>query len=301
MANFKRVLKVGWTNFQRNSWLSLGTTGVMFLTILVLIGLIIFNVLSTSLVTSLEDKVDVTAYFKDESLEDQIFQIKEDLEGLPEIKTVEYISKDRALEIFRERHGSDQLIQEALVELDENPLQAALNIKAVDTSQYAYIVSFIERNKFSAAIDKINFYENKKAIERVQSISNSLRKGGGIVAIVLSAIAVLIAFNTIRLTIYSQRDEIEIMRLVGASNWQIRGPYVVEGAMYGIFAAALVLIIVYPLSYVLSPKIISFIPSINIFAYLSQFWWQVFILAFGAGIVLGSLSSVIAIRRYLNI
>jgi len=89
--------------------------------------------------------------------------------------------------------------------------------------------------------------------------------------------------------------------LVGASNWHIRGPYIMEGAIYGIFAAALVLVIIYPLAYFLSPKILSFISSVNLFSYLSQFWWQVFILAFGSGIILGALSSVIAIRRYLRV
>ena len=105
--------------------MSLGTTGIMTLTIFVLISLVAFNVLSASVIVSLQEKVDVTAYFKDESSEDQIFKIKEDLEGLPEVKSVEYISKESALEIFRERHSGDQLIQEALEELGENPLQAA--------------------------------------------------------------------------------------------------------------------------------------------------------------------------------
>lgn len=301
MANFKRIIKVGWTNFQRNSWLSLGTTGIMTLTIFVLISLVAFNVLSASVIVSLQEKVDVTAYFKDESPEDQIFKIKEDLEGLPEVRSVEYISKESALEIFRERHSGDQLIQEALTELGENPLQAALNIRAIDPSQYSYIVGFIEKNKFRNVIEKINFYENSKAINRVESISSNLKKGGSVAALIFAAIAVFVAFNTVRLTIYSQRQEIEIMKLVGASNWHIRGPFIAEGAMYGIFAAALVLVIVYPLAYFLSPKILSFISSVNLFSYLSQFWWQIFILSFSSGIILGALSSVIAIRRYLKV
>lgn len=298
---FERIFKWGLTNFKRNSWLSIGTTGVMVLALFIFISLVSFNVLSETVIKEIEEKVDVTAYFKYEATEDQILKIQEDLKKLPEVKYVDYTSRAKALEDFKKKHINDSLIQEAILELNDNPLQASLNIKANGPANYASILNFLESNKFRSLIDKIDFYENETAIKKIESISRNLRLGGILVTVGLSLIAVLITFNTIRLTIYSQKQEIEIMRLVGASNWYIRGPYLVEGALYGIFASFIVLIIFYPTLYFISPKISSFLSSLNLFSYFTKFFVQTFILVVGSGIFLGVISSFIAIRRYLKV
>ena len=299
--NLIRVINQGWTNFKRNSWLAFGTIGIMALALLIFSGLVAFNVVSQSTVASLEEKVDVTAYLKIDVSDDEARGVVRSIEEISGVSYVNYVSRDQALEDFKKRHEDEELVQQALLELGENPLQASLEIKALDSSQYASLVGFIENSNFRNLIDKIDFYENEIVINRLQKISSGLQAGGIAVTLILSVIAVLVTFNTIRLTIYSQKQEIEIMRLVGASNWHIRGPFVVEGAIYGIIAGFAVLAIFYPLVILASPKIQAFIPSVNLFSYFTGFFGQMLLLVLGLGIVLGVVSSMIAVRRYLKI
>jgi len=299
--SLKRIWRAGWTNFKRNSYLSLGTTGVMVLVLFLFSVLMGLNFLSLKIVSSLQQKVDVTTYFKTEATEGEIMKIKEDLAGLAEVRNIEYISQEIALEEFKTKHAGDVLIQDSLAELDFNPLQASLNIKAVDPSQYATIVTYLEANKFRSLIDKINFYENEQVISRVQRISDGLQVWGFILTMAMALVAVLVTFNTIRLTIYNQKQEIEIMRLVGGSNWHIKAPYLVEGGLYGIFAALVTFVLFYPVVYVVSPKIDIFIPNASLIGYFGSNALLYIALIFSVGILLGVVSSFVAIRRFLKI
>ena len=299
--SFKRIWNAGWTNFKRNSYLSLGTTGIMTLVLLLFSALMALNFLSIKIVTSLQEKVDVTAYFKTEASEDEIMKVKDDLGGLAEVSNVEYISRDKALDDFKALHVGDVLIQDSLAELDENPLQASLNIKAANPSQYADIVTFLEGNKFRTLIDKINFYENEQVIGRVQNMATGIQNWGMLLTSVLAVIAVLVTFNTIRLTIYNQKQEIEIMRLVGGSNWHIRAPYLVEGALYGAFAAVATLVIFYPVVFLASPKIELLIPRASLVGYFSSNAFMYTGMILSAGVLLGMVSSAVAIRRFLKV
>ena len=299
--HLKRVFNVGWTNFKRNSYLSMGTTGVMVLVLFLFSGLISLSYLSSQIVSSLEEKVDVSVYFKNDASEGEIAKVKSDLESLGTVKNVEYVSKDQALNEFKERHAGDTLVQDSLAELDENPLQASLNVKADDSAQYASIVTFLEGNKFRSLVDKINFYENEQVIARVLAISGGLRNWGFLLTMALALIAVLVTFNTVRLTIYSQKQEIEIMRLVGGSNWHIKAPYLVEGGLYGVLAAGIVAVIFYPAAYFISPKIESLMPGVSLISYFVSNIFQFVPLLFFIGILLGATSSFVAIRRFLKI
>ena len=264
-------------------------------------GLMAVNFLSSEIVISLQEKVDVSAYFKTDISEEEILGIKSELELLSNVKNVEYISAVQALDEFKERHAGDAIIQDSLAELDFNPLQASLNIKADDPSQFASIVQFLEANQFRSVIDKINFYENEKVIERLQSISGGIQNWGFILTMILAVIAVLVAFNTIRLTIYNQRQEIEIMKLVGGSNWHIKAPYLVEGGLYGAFAAAVTAAIFYPTIFFVSPKVESLMPGVSLISYFKTNMFQFLFLVFFVGVLLGVVSSFVAIRRFLKV
>ncbi len=297
----KRVVMTGWINFKRNSYVSVGTTGVMVLVLLLFSGLLTLNFLTDKIVTELENKVDITVYFKNDTSEDQIMAVKSEVEKEPLIKEVTYISKDQAIEEFKKRHAGDPLIQESLELLEINPLQATLNIKASDSQKYSEIAELLEGNRLRTLIDKINYYENEQVITRVQSISSGIRNWGMIITILLVLIAVLVTFNTIRLTIYNQRQEIEIMKLVGGSNWHVRAPLLIEGGLYGILAGVITLILFFPTTYFLSPKISVLIPGVNIFSYFISNIISFIFLVFLVGILIGVASSFIAIRRFLKI
>ncbi len=297
----RRVIVSGWTNFKRNSYVTFGTTGVMALVLLLFLGLIATNFLGDFLITGLESKVDVSIYFKADATEDSIQAVKSDLDGLNSVTRVTYVTREEALMQFKERHAQDALIQESLAELETNPLQASLNVKAAETGQYASIVSFLEMHKLRTTIDKINYYENEAVIGRVQRISESAQEGGLIATLILAVIAVLVAFNTIRLTIYNQKSEIEVMRLVGGSNWYIRAPYLVEGALYGSFAAVLALVVFYAGAASVSPKIALVMPGVSFIGYFTGNGAQIALLTLASGIMLGMVSSMIAIRRFLRV
>ncbi len=298
---FKRIFNTGWLNFKRNSYLSFGTTGVVALVLLLFSGLMVVNYISGQIVGGLEDKVDVSVYFKNDASDDQIMSVKQDLEKQSNIQRVTYTSKEQALADFKEKHAGDALIQESLAALNENPLQASLNVKAKESSDYATVVTFLEGNKFRSVVDKINFYENEAVINRVQSISNGVRSWGLVLTLLLAGIAIMVTFNTIRLTIYNQRQEIEIMRLVGGSNWHIRAPFLIEGALYGVFAALVTVVVFYPTLWFISSKVGVLLPGISLISYFGTNMVQFVALVLVAGIALGMISSSIAIRRFLKI
>jgi cell division transport system permease protein len=296
-----RVFLAGWTNFKRNSYVTFGTTGVMALVLLLFLGLVAVHFLTGVMVTNLENKVDVSVYFKTDAADSAISTVKTDLESLNTVQSVQYVSRDDALAQFKERHANDALIQQSLAELATNPLEASLNVKATDPGQYASIVSFLETHKLRSTIDTINYYENEAVIARVQSISQSSQEWGFVVIALLALIAVLVAFNTIRLTIYNQHSEIEIMRLVGGSNWYIRAPYLVEGALYGSFAAGVALVVFYIAAGSVSSKVALVMPGVSLIGYFGGNVIQIVLLTLVAGIGLGMVSSLIAIRRFLKI
>ena len=215
------------------------------------------------------------------------------------------MSSDQALEQFRERHKNDQLTIQALDELSDNPLGASLEIRAKQTSQYESIAKFLDAQQENGtiignAIDKVNFYQNKTAIDRLTGIIETSKNLGSIIAIVLALATVLIAFNTIRLTIYTARNEIGVMNIVGANRWYVRGPFMIAGVLYGIVSGVIVLILLYPITLYVSPALERFLGSFNAFSYYADSFPLLFLVIIGSGIALGALSSYLAVRRYLR-
>jgi cell division transport system permease protein len=306
-TTFKRIIKSGFVNFWRNNFVSLSSILVMTLTLFVLGSIIFIGATLNAALEQIRSKVDVNVYFVTTAREDDILSIKTRLEEIPEVAEVEYVSRDAALERFRARHEDDQLTLQALEELGDNPLGANLNIRAKETSQYEGIAKFLENESAlsttgdDSIIDSINFFQNRVAIEKLTSIIDSAERFGLIVTIVLALATILITFNTIRLAIYTAREEISVMRLVGATNTYIRGPFVFEGIMYGFIAGITTLVLFYPFTLWLAPVTQNFFGDINVFNYYISNFVQMFFIIIGAGVVLGAISSYLAVRRYLKI
>ncbi|MCL5017366.1 MAG: ABC transporter permease [Patescibacteria group bacterium] len=296
-----RIIKYGLQGFKRNSWLSITTIIVMTLALLVFIGLIIFSVLTNKVIGSLKEKIDISVYFNIDTPEDNILAIKRSLESLAEVKSVDYISRDKALEIFKANHQNDQTISEAISILDANPLSASLNIKAGDPKDYQVIAAYLNNDNFKNDISQVSYNQNQVVIDRLTKIIDTVQKSGLALMVILSLVAVLVTLNAIMLAIHSTRDEIGIMRLVGASNMFIRGPYIVQGVLYGVIAAILSIIVIAPAIYFTSPYMEMIMPEINMWPYfltnlLSLIGYQI-----GFGILLGTTSSIIAVRKYLKV
>ena len=302
----KRVLRAGALNFSRNVFVSVASILVMTVTLFVVGTTVFAGVILGSALEELRDKADVNVYFVQSATEDRILEMKASLEALPEVASVEYLSRDDALAQFRERHKNDQLTLSALEELGDNPLGAVLNVKAKDISQYEAIATFLQNQQSEGAgsiIDKVNFFDeqHRAALERLQSITDSASRLGFIIIVLLIVTTVAISFNTLRLAIYTSRDEIHVMRLVGAGPFYIRAPFMVEGVLYGVIAGVITLLLFYPLTYWLGTATSGFFGGGNVFSYYIAHFFIFFLLIVGTGIVLGVTASWLAVRRYLKL
>jgi len=295
-----RIFHFGFKNFWRNGWLSAATIAITTLAIFVFISLIIFGVITRAAATAIQDKIDISVYFNTNTSEDQILNIQHSLQGLSEVSNVDYISKDQALAMFKANHANDQTISQAVNELSSNPLEASLNVKAKDPSQYADIASYLASPDLAQYIDSVSYTENQNVIERLAKIITTVETGGFVTTLILALIAGLVVFNTIRLAIYSNRDEIGIMRVVGASNAFVRGPYVIEGMLCGAIAAVFSTVLFAPALYFVSPYLDILIPNLAIFHYFYTHLAQLILYELLFGVVIGALSSWIAVRRYLR-
>ncbi|OGD68479.1 hypothetical protein A3E89_01075 [Candidatus Campbellbacteria bacterium RIFCSPHIGHO2_12_FULL_35_10] len=305
IVNIKRITKSAIVNLWRSRIVSLSSVLVMSITLFVFGSLIFSNALLESVLTQIKSKVDINVYFITSANEEDVLVIKKSLESLSEVGVVEYVSSEQALDNFKTRHKDDQLTLQALEELGTNPLGAALNIQAKQTSQYESIARFLEGASVLSAdgqniIDKVNYNQNKIVIDRISKIIIATERIGFIVTLLLVIMSIIITFNTIRLTIYISKEEISVMRLVGASNKYVRGPFVVEGMIYGLVSGLVTLIVFLPLTYYLgsfSEKLF----GLNMFDhYLGNFFSISFIIL-SSGVFLGVVSSYLAVRRYLHV
>lgn len=296
-----RTFKEGSLNFRRNGWLSFATVSILTLSLFIVSLSMLLGVTTHLVLQNMRDKVSVSVSFNPDVSEEHIMEIRNELSKYrKEIASVEYISRDQALQSFLQESGNDPVIAQAIEEIGENPLLASLVIKAAHPEDYEVIVNQIEHSTFQNDISRINYQKNKKIFERLDRISNTTEKAGLILGSIFTFIAILITFNTIRITIYSHRQEFEIMRLVGASNIYVRMPFVFEGILYGIAAAVTSAIALFGVAYYIAPLTEGAIPQGNFMGlYLDYFWMTLGGLLL-LGIGLGVLSSAIAIRRYLK-
>src|SRR3989344_81291 len=298
---FSRIVHYGLKNFYRNGWPSLATVAIMIVSLLMFFGLVMFNVVTGEAKNSIQDKIDVSVYFKTNVSEDEILNIKQSLETLPEVKPpVVYISRDRALEIFAERHQDDPIITQTVRELNVNPLEASLNIKAHSPEDYPKIANYLKEPNLAEKFDKVTYFENQKIIDKLIRVIGIMNQGGLLLTIFLAIVAGLVVFNTIQLAIYSNRDEIVIMRAVGASNNLVRWPFVVEGVVAGVIAAVASLALAAPIVYFVSPYLGVFIPGLNVFKYFYTNLLALFLYQLLFGVAIASFSSFVAVRRYLR-
>lgn len=304
MRGFKRIIKAGFTNFSRNGLTSWAAILILTITLSVITTILISQAVLNYSLSQIKDKVDVSIYFTVNAPEVKILALKESIEKLPEVEKVFYTSGDEALKLFKERHKDDYPTIQALDEIKENPLGGYLNIKAKEVSQYESISNFLKSDDSlvlgsASIIDKINYHQNKLVIERLSSIIAGSQKLGFIITLLLIAITLLITFNTIRLTIFISKEEIGVMRLVGASKMRVRGPFMIQGAIYGFIGTIATMIIFWPITSWLGNNMTNFL-GFNIYKYYVSNFFQIFIIILLAGILLGIASSYIAVRKYLN-
>ena len=304
--SIKRMLENGWKNFARGGAVSTATVLIMVVTLSIIGSLIFLSALLSFTLDTVKDKVDVSVYFVTTANEIDILAVKDRLEKLPQVKEVTYTSAEEALTAFRGRHANDQLTLQALDEIGGNPLDASLSVKAKDPSEYESIVSFLEASPAlsvggSSIIDRINYAQNKEVIDRLSLAIRATREIGFVIVILFALASILIAFATVRLAIYTSKDEIGVMRLVGASNSYIQGPFIITGIVTGVIAAIIVLLLLIPATWYAGLKTENWFGGFNLASYYANNFALIFLILMSSGLVLGAIASVFAIRKYLKV
>lgn len=315
-THLKRIIRTGFINFWRNGFLSFSAIVVITLSLSIFGALIYGSAFGRALIKEVKNKVDINVYFTLDAQEPAILALKKNIEALPEVEKVEYVSEEQVLTSFRDKWKDNALIIQGLDEIGSNPFPAVLNIKAKEPSQYAGIASYLDsKTKIAESgsniVDKVNYNQNKLVIDRLGRIIPTVEKAGSIITILFVIIAIIITFNTIRLVIFTSREEISVMKLVGASNYYIRGPFMISGVMYGIISGLLTLVILGAFAFYSDALLVKFagVQSVNDFSmfakvfssYFIQNFGQIFAIILGSGIVLGGVSSYLAVKRYLRV
>ena len=301
LISLKRIIRYSWISFKRQSSLTFATIFIMVMTISLISFLFLFHHVSQFLIAQAQEKVDFSIYFKEGVLEEDILKVREEILKLPEVKNVEYISHQEAVKRLLERHPE---LKESVKEVEAILNLASLNVRAQTPAQYQVIAVFLDKTLNPALknfIDKVDYPQRELIIERIFKLTSDINRFLIFLSLILGVIAILVAFNQIRLAIYNLRREIAIQRLVGASNWFIRGPFLFQGIISGILSALISILILISVSWGLSPKIAALFPELNIFHLFLNNFWNLVLLQLASGIGLGVISSFIAIRRYLRV
>jgi cell division transport system permease protein len=276
---------------------------VLVLTLVSINFLLTLNVLTKTAVAEVQDKIDVSIYFKQGVPESEIGNIKSYLLSLPQVKGVEYVSPERALAEFQKKHQNDEVILESLKEVGDNPLGATLVVTAQNPEDYEAILKVFDDPQYASVIQDKNFEDHQVVVNKINSVSKKAEKTGVGIAGLFAIVAVLIGYNTVKMTIYTHRDEIGIMKLVGAANWFVRAPYLASGILYGLFSVLLAVIITFPLIGFAEPYLAGFFGNsdFKLVEYFAQNFVPIFGWQFVGVVLLNIVTSSLAVGRYLKV
>jgi cell division transport system permease protein len=297
------MLKTGFRNLFRNAWLSIAATAIMVVT-LVIVAFFAFSALFLqNQLTAVREKIDLTVFLKDEATPDQVEQLKASIRVMSNVKEVKYVSKNDALERLRSSSKDGEQVAKTAEEYG-NPLPASLEVRTETLDNLDSLNSQIKSDAASTIVASTSNDDSdirRKVVDRIVSISRGVSRVGMVISAAFLLISLMIIFNTIRMAIFTRREEIEIMKLVGATNWYIRGPFLIEGAMYGVIGATIAMAIALPLINVAKPLFTSYFNASDVVTFVTDRIFLVTLAMYTLGIVIGTLSSFLAISRHLKL
>lgn len=302
-TSFKRVLNFAFADFYRNKGISIAAIFVLIITTLLITGLFFIHGISNFIISEVQNKIDITAYFKADTQEQDILNIKDEiLKSSPDIKSIQYISKEDALNDFVQKHKDNGVFLKALTEVGINPFLPSLNITTNGNAlQYEQVSNILQQEQFSNFVEKVDFSQKKDTIEKVFSITSNINKFGLGLGAIMILIVISVVFNTIKLVIDRSKEEIGTMRIVGASSWFVRAPFVIQGAIFGFISFIICFLITILLSYFLSSGLSVIMPGFSLFGYFVSNFWIIILIQLGFGVGLGVTASFIVVQKYLKV
>jgi cell division transport system permease protein len=297
-----RVFKFAFSDFWRNLGLSLMTISILVLTYLSLNLLVIVNFFTEAAIQVIEDRVDISVYFGPDVSDERIHGVRGNLVSLPEVKEVTFVTRDEALKQFKRNHADDPSILAALAEVGENPLGAVLVIKARDAQRYGPILEALESPAVTSLVEDKTVEDHRVLIDRLTRVTGKVQRAALGLSVVFALIALLIVFNTIRVSIYIHREEIAIMRLVGASSAFVRIPFLIETVLFNLLSLAAVAALVFPALGVIEPAARAFFDAqdVQVVGYFRQDWMRIFGYQLAAVTFLSLIATWLSMRRYLR-
>jgi len=306
-TNLRRVIKFAGQGFARNFWLSIANITILTLTLLTINFLIIFNLLTINAINLVKDKVDISLYFKQNITNEDVENVRHKIASSEYIKNVDYISSEQALNNFQKRHENDEKILQAIDELkkdDSKIFASSLKIKAKNISMYDQILKELNESQYRDLfeIDEAQFKDYTKITERLNSVSNKVKTVGYIISIIFVLITLMMVYNTIKIAISIHKDEITIMKLVGATPNFIKAPFFVEILMYNMFALIIVIILFYILASISQPFIDRLFEgyTFNLIKYFNKNFLVIFFGQFLISSVFSLSCSFVAMKKYLR-
>jgi cell division transport system permease protein len=306
LITFERVIKTGFVNFIRNISLSVAATAVMVVTLTIVLFSVIANATFTNTIDQITDKIDISVYLKDSVNEQQRNDLITKLKGLQNVRSIEYVSKDQALENYQ-KANQDNLDLLLAISQTDNPLPATIQVKPKDPLKIDEIKNVLEKPDVKQLQSNETSYsgDRKAAIDKITNATAFFTKAVFIGIIVFAVISMLIIFNTIQMAIFNRRDELTIMRLLGASTWYIKGPFIVETMLYGIVSAVVSLSLCNALFVVQDQAFDASSLGLLDIKFANQYFSDHFLLFLAmqliAGMAIGAISALIATQRYLKL
>lgn len=305
LITISRIFKTGLTNFVRNAWLAIAAIAVMVVTLTIVLFSVIANATFANTINQITDKIDISVYLKDEATKEDTDKILAKIKQTDGVKSVEYVSKEQAKQEFIDKNADDVDLRVSLSQTDTNPIPATIRIKPQDMNKISELNDRIKALGFDKFIKEISYKaERKTAIDNIASAAHFLQRVGIVGVLVFAVISMLIIFNTIRMAIFNRREELNIMRLLGASTWYIRGPFVVETVLYGIISAIISVTLCHVLFTVSSTAFGASTLGLLDIGFASEYFrtnlWRILLVQLAIGILIGGVSAMIATRRYLK-
>ncbi|MFH0852906.1 MAG: permease-like cell division protein FtsX [bacterium] len=305
IQNIKRVIKFGFQGFYRNAWLSIVTVIILTLALFMLSLLITVQTLGNQAVEAIVEKVDVAVFFTQNTSNEQLDSIVEQLATRSEILNIRKITAEEAYEEFKVENADDPIIRESLEELGLNPLGPVLVIKAQTLDDYPAILEFFDNDSIRPLIqDKERDFESKQiVIQRLSNIIDQTKNLGIILVGIFALIAFMVIYNTLRINIYTHREEIGIMKLVGASNSFVRYPFIFESIIYAITATLITSLVFYLTINFSAPLVDNFFRGydFSLLQYFNDNLVKIILLQAISAILLSTISAAIAVGRYIQV
>lgn len=298
-----RVTKFAFQNFWRNFWLSVITISMLVLTLLTINVLLILNQATNQAIDFVEDRIEVSVYFNDNVDKTKVDSAVNYLRSLSQVKAVETISASEALERFKVTHASDEAILGALDELDGNPFGSTLVVKAETASDFEFIIDALDNPQFRDSIREKDFSDYQEIVGKIKDTTGKIRTAGIVLSIIFFLIAILIIFNTVRVAIFIHREEIGVMKLVGASDWFVRAPFLLETILLSLIAILIVIAIIYPSLAIIEPRFNLYFggESAGLISYFENNGLKIFGIQFLVLLVVTMVSTSLAMRKYLRV